>query len=491
MSNSSSPTFLIVFNLSLLLLAAIDASNQDLEAIRTARSNVLRALEWAQSLHELHEPSRESGNAAALSDCATLYADAEERLARLDISPAAGDKYNHHDAVTWLSAAMSSHRSCLDGLHEKGLVSHAYASQNLTLSLKQALARFSRKRNVKTTRNVVHKKPSSSDGGGLLDSWSSASSKANIVVAQDGSGNYKTINEAVSALSRMGNGGERRVVVYVKAGVYNERVEIERGMKNVMLVGDGMDRTIITGNRNVQDGSTTFGSATFCVSGDGFWARDVTFENTAGPEKHQAVAVAVASDHAVFYRCSMKGYQDTLYVHSLRQFYRDCHIYGTIDFIFGNAAAVLQNCNIFVKKPMAHQSNLITAQGRDDPNENTGISILNSRVIPTPELSGAGVKSFLGRPWRKYSRTVFIKSDLDGLIDPKGWMEWSGDFALSTLYYGEYMNSGAGASTGKRVNWPGLHLLSQAEEASPFCVRNFIQGDSWIPESGVPFGSQL
>nr|GMD33158.1 probable pectinesterase/pectinesterase inhibitor 36 [Ipomoea batatas] len=325
----------------------------------------------------------------------------------------------------------------------------------------------------------------------MLDSWSSASSKANIVVAQDGSGNYKTINEAVSALSTMGNGGERRVVVYVKAGVYNERVEIERGMKNVMLVGDGMDRTIITGNRNVQDGSTTFGSATFRVSGDGFWARDVTFENTAGPEKHQAVAVAVASDHAVFYRCSMKGYQDTLYVHSLRQFYRDCHIYGTIDFIFGNAAAVLQNCNIFVKKPMDHQSNLITAQGRDDPNENTGISILNSRVIPTPELSGAGVKSFLGRPWRKYSRTVFIKSDLDGLIDPKGWMEWSGDFALSTLYYGEYMNSGAGASTGKRVNWPGLHLLRQAEEASPFCVRNFIQGDSWIPESGVPFGSQL
>nr|GMD34809.1 probable pectinesterase/pectinesterase inhibitor 36 [Ipomoea batatas] len=162
MSNSSSATFLIVFNLS-LLLAAIDArntlttNNQDLEAIRTARSNVLRALEWAQSLHELHEQSRESGNAAAaMSDCATLYADAEERLARLDVSPAAGDdKYDHHDAVTWLSAAMSSHRSCLDGLHEMGLVSHGYASQNLTLPLKQALARFSRKRNVKTTRNGV------------------------------------------------------------------------------------------------------------------------------------------------------------------------------------------------------------------------------------------------------------------------------------------------------------------------------------------------
>lgn len=110
---------------------------------------------------------------------------------------------------------------------------------------------------------MVHKKPSSSEDGGLLESWSSASYKANIVVAQDGSGNCKTINEAVSALSRMGNGGGRRVVVYVKAGVYNEQVEIQRWMKNVMLVGDGIDRTIITGNRNVQDGSTTFGSATF------------------------------------------------------------------------------------------------------------------------------------------------------------------------------------------------------------------------------------
>lgn len=153
MSNSPA-TFLLVFNLS-LLLSAIDArhvltaSNQDLEAIRTARSGVLRAMEWAQSLHELHESSN---NAAAVSDCATLYEDAEERLSRLDISPA-GNNYDHDDAVTWLSAAMSSHRSCLDGLNEMGLVSDGHASQNLTLSLKHALARFARKRNLKIARN--------------------------------------------------------------------------------------------------------------------------------------------------------------------------------------------------------------------------------------------------------------------------------------------------------------------------------------------------
>lgn len=133
------------------------------------------------------------------------------------------------------------------------------------------------------------------------------------------------------------------------------------------------------------------------VSGDGFWARDMTFENTAGPQKQQAVALRVSSDLAVFYRCSIKGYQDTLYAHSQRQFYRDCQIYGTIDFIFGDAPVVLQNCDIYVRKPMDHQSNMITAQGRENPNENTGISIENSRVRPALSLLHLGqVQELLG-----------------------------------------------------------------------------------------------
>lgn len=215
----------------------------------------------------------------------------------------------------------------------------------------------------------------------------------------------------------------------------------------------------------------------------------MTFENTAGPEKHQAVTARVGSDHSVFYRCSFKGYQDTLFVHSQRQFYRECQIYGTIDFIFGNAAAVLQNCDIYVRKPMWHQSNVITAQGRDDKNQNTGISIHASRVRPAQDLEQVkgSFKSYLGRPWKEYSRTVFLKTDLDGLIDPEGWAKWRGDFALDTLYYAEYMNTGDGAYAGNRVKWPGFHVLSDSTEAAPFTVENFIKGRSWIPESGVPF----
>ncbi|VFQ94621.1 unnamed protein product [Cuscuta campestris] len=507
--SAAAAALLLLFNLSCFPktapgnpLLAVRHRDTVLEtALRTARSDVLRATEWARSflndLHELHGGGN-NGIAAAMSDCITLYEAAEERLARLDVAPPPPGDYDDHDAVTWLSAALSSHRSCLDGLDEMGSTNyrHKFFRSNLTLSLKQALARYATRGNTNPIRTGVRHKNSASSGesAGLLAEWSasSASIKADLVVAQDGSGDYKTINEAVEALPRI-TGEKRRVVVYVKGGVYKERVEIGRGFKNVMLVGDGMDKTVITGDRSFHDGATTIGSATFRVLGDGFWARDMTFENTAGPHKNQAVALAVASDRALFYRCSIKGYQDTLMVHSLRQFYRDCHIYGTIDFIFGDAAVVLQNCDIFVNRPMDHQSNLITAQGRDDPNENTGISIVNSRVRPTVEMGlvRGRVKSYLGRPWKKYSRTVVLKTDIDGVIDPKGWMEWSGNFGLSTLYYGEYLNTGAGASTAQRVNWAGFHVLKRAEDASPFSVKNFIQGDSWIPESGVPYGSQI
>lgn len=225
------------------------------------------------------------------------------------------------------------------------------------------------------------------------------------------------------------------------------------------------------------------------MSGDGFWARDITFENRAGPKKAQAVAVRISSDLSVFYRCSFKGYQDTLYVHSNRQFFRDCQIYGTTDFIFGNAAVVFQNCDIYVRRPNNQSYMIITAQGRDTPEEATGISIQGSRVLPSPEIRApeGSFRTFLGRPWRQYSRTVFLETDLDGLVDPSGWLEWRGDYGLSTLYYGEYKNSGAGASVGGRVHWPGFHVINEAAGALPFTVREFIKGHAWIPASGVPF----
>ncbi|KAJ3672628.1 hypothetical protein LUZ60_007349 [Juncus effusus] len=219
----------------------------------------------------------------------------------------------------------------------------------------------------------------------------------------------------------------------------------------------------------------------------------MTFENTAGPSKHQAVALRVGSDRSVFYRCSFKGYQDTLFVVSQRQFFRECQIYGTIDFIFGNAAAVLQNCDIYVRRPMAHQGNMITAHGRDDPNQNTGISIHMSRVRPAPDFESvkSSFKTYLGRPWKKYARTIFMKSDLDGMITREGWARWDGDFAINTLYYAEFMNTGDGAATGGRVKWPGFHVINNPFDADPFTAVKFIDGDTWIPQTGIPFWNGL
>ncbi|KAB1203939.1 Pectinesterase/pectinesterase inhibitor PPE8B [Morella rubra] len=120
-----------------------------------------------------------------------------------------------------------------------------------------------------------------------------------------------------------------------------------------MMIGDGMNATVISGNRSFVDGWTTFHTATFAVSGRGFIARDITFENTAGPEKHQAVALRSDSDLSVFFRCGILGYQDTLYTHTMRQFYRECRISGTVDFIFGDGSVVFQNCQILAKEGSA------------------------------------------------------------------------------------------------------------------------------------------
>ncbi|KAK9742801.1 hypothetical protein RND81_03G198200 [Saponaria officinalis] len=406
-------------------------------------------------------------------------------------------KYTREDAIAWLSGALTSHRTCLEGLKEKGMYENDHPlSQNLTMVLNHALTLHAK--DVKAEDNRVKKgapwKQRSEQYRGLLSSWNPATSKADIVVAKDGSGNYRSINEAVNALGRLSNKGRgKRVVVHVKAGVYDENVEIGRHLINVMFVGEGVHKTVVTGRRNYVDGDTTVSSATFSVFGDGFWARDMTFENTAGPHKHQAVALMVASDNSLFYKCNIKGYQDTLYAHSLRQFYRDCKIYGTVDFIFGNAAVVFQNCDILVRKPMDHQANIITAQGRDNPYENTGISIHGSRILPAPEFVPVkgSIKTFLGRPWKKYSRTVIAKTDLDGMIHRKGWTKWEGDVAQSTLYYAEYMNTGRGASTRGRVDWPGYHVLKSPREVGPFTVRNFIQGESWIMKTGVPVWTEI
>ncbi|XP_021889176.1 probable pectinesterase/pectinesterase inhibitor 41 [Carica papaya] len=314
-----------------------------------------------------------------------------------------------------------------------------------------------------------------------------------VTVSQDGTGNFTTINDAVNAAPNNTLPSNGYFLIFITAGVYEEYVSIGSKKKNLMMIGAGINQTIITGNRSVVDGWTTFNSATFAVTAPNFVAVNITFRNTAGPQKHQAVAMRSGADLSVFYSCSFEAYQDTLYTHSLRQFYRECDVYGTVDFIFGNAAVVLQNCNLFPRLPMSGQFNAITAQGRTDPNQNTGTSIINCTIRAADDLatSSSSVQTYLGRPWKEYSRTVYLQSFMDSLINPAGWREWDKDFALKTLYYAEYNNTGLGSNTSGRVKWDGYHILTNASDASNFTVANFFVGDLWIRPTGVPFFSGL
>ncbi|KAJ0755706.1 putative pectinesterase [Helianthus annuus] len=312
----------------------------------------------------------------------------------------------------------------------------------------------------------------------------------NVVVAADGSGDHKTVAAAVAAAPSKSS---TRYVIRIKAGVYRENVDVPKGKTNLMFIGDGRKNTIITASRSVKGGSTTFESATVAIVGDGFLARDITFQNTAGASNHQAVALRVGSDLSAFYQCDMLAYQDTLYVHKNRQFYINCLIAGTVDFIFGNAAAVFQDCDIHARRPNSGQRNMLTAQGRTDSNQNTGIVIQKCRIGATSDLQPvqSSFPTYLGRPWKQFSRTVVMQSTISNVIHPAGWFEWDGNFALDTLYYAEYQNTGAGAGTSGRVKWKGFKVITSSTEAQGFTPGSFIGGGSWLRSTGFPFSLGL
>ncbi|XP_076930991.1 pectinesterase-like [Bidens hawaiensis] len=433
-----------------------------------------------------------------LDDCHSLFEDtvtalesAIDGVKRLRY----GNVKRYHDVQTLLSAAMTNQDTCLDGfaVGRNRYKVRRYFRQSVRQIARKVSNSLSLLKKVNATSKSVY--PVYPVSGGYphwLRKKDRALLQANdtavydLVVAKDGSGNFTTIIDALNAAPNMST---TRFVIYVKAGAYYEYLDIDSRKTMIMLVGEGIGKTTIKGNRSVVDGWTTFRSATVAVTGTNFIAKGITFENFAGTAKHQAVALRSNSDFSVFYQCSFIGYQDTLYVHSFRQFYRECDIYGTIDFIFGNAAVVFQKCNLYARKPDLNQKNLFTAQGRDDPNQNTGISLIECKIAAGSELipNQTMFKSYLGRPWREYSRTVVMRSYIGDLIDPAGWLEWSGNYSLSTLYYGEYMNRGPGSNTTSRVTWPGYKVIVNSTEAAQFTVGSFIQGDQWLNASGVPY----
>ncbi|GER51141.1 plant invertase/pectin methylesterase inhibitor [Striga asiatica] len=425
----------------------------------------------------------------AIDDCHDLMGMSVRRLnqAVQALETTKSPEKHKEDIQTWLSAAITFQQACKDSVE-----GHVASTAEIHRKMDHLSELVS---NPLALTNRITKDPTAKlfpKGRGLVDSNSfpgwvsgpvrkllqSTEIRANAVVAKDGSGDYTTVTEAIRAAFGA------RFVIYVKSGTYNERINSNKD--GIMLIGDGKYSTIITGSGSVAKGSTLRGSATFTITGDGFIARDIGFSNTAGLHGEQAVALTVSSDRSVMYRCSIAGYQDTLYALSLRQFYRDCDIYGTIDFIFGNAAAVLQSCSIVLRQPRPGGAyNVVLASGRTDPGQNTGFAVHNSRI------SGSG-GSFLGRPWKQYARVVVMQTNIDASISGPGWVQWPGADASTyrTLYFAEYENMGPGARLFGRVGWPGFRVIGPAE-AEKFTVANFIGGNSWLPSTGVTFVSGL
>jgi PelA/Pel-15E family pectate lyase len=290
---------------------------------------------------------------------------------------------------------------------------------------------------------------------------------ADLTVAADGTGDVRTVQQAID---RVPENNSKRFVIFIKAGTYKEQVRIPSTKPFISLIGADAATTVLTFNLSNKDTNSTSASYSTYIGGRDFYAENVTFENSFG-QGSQAVAVLVEADRAVFKNCRFLGWQDTLYAKNGRQYYENCYVEGHVDFIFGQAAAVFENCEIHSKA-----DGYIAAPMRFAADEPSGFIFDKCRLTSANTTNGI----YLGRPWRDYGRTVFIDTKMDAAVRPEGWNHWQPE-REKTAYFAEYRSSGPGANDAARVKW--AHQLS-ADEAAKFSTENFLKGsDGWNPKT--------
>lgn len=296
---------------------------------------------------------------------------------------------------------------------------------------------------------------------------SAAAQEFDFIVAKDGSGDFKSVQEVIDAVPHL---RKNRTSILIKAGTYKEKLIIPSTKTNISFIGEGAEKTVLTyddyASKPNQFGEEigTSGSSSIFIYGDGFEARDITFENSYGVGS-QAVAVRVDGDRVKFENCRFLGNQDTLYPHgkNSRQYYKNCYIEGTVDFIFGWSTAWFEGCEIYPKR-----NGYITAASTEQRTE-FGFVFNNCKITGDAEPGSV----FLGRPWRPYAKTVFMNCELSNIIHPDGWDPWRSEEKKKTAYYAEFQNTGPGFQPDKRADW--AHILS-AEEANQITLEN-VFGD--------------
>jgi pectinesterase len=289
-----------------------------------------------------------------------------------------------------------------------------------------------------------------------------------ITVAVDGSGEFTSVQEAVNSIRAYMSD---TTYMFIKNGVYKEKVVIPSWVTNLYMKGESAGNTIITWNdhANIRN-MGTFRTYTIWILGSGFTAEDITFENNA-EQLGQAVAVHVDADRAVFRRCRILGNQDTLLTanQESRQYFEECYIEGTTDFIFGPATAWFERCHIHSKKN-SYITAASTVEGHD-----YGYVFNRCRLT----AADSATRVYLGRPWRPYAATVWLRCEMGRHIRPEGWHNWNNPDNEKTARYAEYRSSGPGANPGARIPWS--RQLTRSEAKRYTIERVFARHDGWNP----------
>jgi pectinesterase len=267
----------------------------------------------------------------------------------------------------------------------------------------------------------------------------------NIVVDKNGSGDFTTIQEAINAAKAFPS---ERITIFIKNGTYYEKVKIYSWNPKISLIGESREKTIITYDdyfKKINLGrNSTFHTYTVLVEGSDFIAQNLTIQNTSGPVG-QAVALNVNANRVVLTNCSLLGNQDTLYTSAegAKNYFKDCYIEGTTDFIFGDATVLFENCIIHSK------SNSYITAASTPQNTEFGYVFKNCKLTADENVT----EVYLGRPWRIYAKTVFINCEMGKHIKPEGWHNWSKPEAEKNSFYAEYNCTGEGFQPNKRVSW--------------------------------------
>ena len=296
------------------------------------------------------------------------------------------------------------------------------------------------------------------------------------VVALDGTGQYTSLQEAISKAPMQTDPASPRWVIFVKAGTYNERIYVQRERGKIHVIGEDPLKTVVTCDLNAKlpgpDGKPigTFRTPTVQVDGDGMIWENLTLANHAGPVG-QALALRVDGDRVMFRNCRFIGWQDTILLNRGRQYFENCYIAGHVDFIFGGATTWFEGCHIHC------QSNGYITASSAPPEQPFGFVFSNCKITGEPSA-----KTYLGRPWRGWASVIFLNTTMSEVVRPEGWDNWRDPAREKTARYSEYGNTGPGANTKQRVAW--ARQLTEVEAKAITMQKVLAGSDGWNPRGG-------